>query len=104
MNNQQYFKDLEDKIKIVYDIAESARKKGLDPKDKVEIPLARSLAEKVVGLISTIYPQIYDAKIVKRISELEKEHGKLDWRVALAISLEVVQGKFCKFENKIRAM
>ncbi|MBS3085389.1 DNA polymerase II large subunit [Candidatus Pacearchaeota archaeon] len=104
MNNQQYFKDLEDKIKIVYDIAESARKKGLDPKDKVEIPLARSLAEKVVGLISTIYPQIYDAKIVKRISELEKEHGKLDPAVAFKIAEEVAKQKYCKFKSLLEAI
>jgi len=40
--------------------------------NKVEIPLAMSMAEKVVGLISTIYPQMTGCGIDKRILELEK--------------------------------
>ena len=51
MNTNEYFKELEDKVRVCYSVAEEARAKGLDPLDKVEIPLARSLAEKVVGLI-----------------------------------------------------
>ena len=58
MNTQQYFADLDKNVKKVYTIANEARAKNLDPVNKVEIPLARSLAEKVVGLISTIYPQM----------------------------------------------
>ena len=46
--------------------------------NEVEIPLAMSMAEKVVGLISTIYPQMKGTKIAERILELEKEYGKLD--------------------------
>ena len=72
---KKYFQEIEDKIKVCYSIAGEARSKGLDPLDKVEIPLARTLAEKVVGLISTVYPQINDERIVKRIIELEKEYG-----------------------------
>ena len=64
---QKYFKELEDKVKVCYSIAEAARKKGLDPLSKVEIPLARSLAERVVGLMSVLYPQINDKRIVDRI-------------------------------------
>ena len=52
MNTQDYFKMIEKKTKEVYAVAEEARKKNLDPVSKVEIPLAKSLAEKVVGLIS----------------------------------------------------
>ena len=58
MNIQQYFKEIEESTKRVYSVAEEARKKGFDPSEKVETPLARSLAEKVVGLISTLYPQM----------------------------------------------
>ena len=63
MNIHQYFKELEDKVKVCHSLAENARNKGLDPKSVVEIPIARSLAERVVGLISVIYPQISDPKI-----------------------------------------
>ena len=67
MNTQQYFKHLEKEVKKVYKVAEEARAKGLDPMPKVEIPLAMSMAEKVVGLITTIYPQMEGSGIAKRI-------------------------------------
>ena len=66
MNIPQYFKDIENGTKIVYAIAERARAKGIDPVDKVEIPLAMTMAEKVVALVTTIYPQMEGAGIDKR--------------------------------------
>ncbi len=66
--------------------------------------MARSLAEKVVGLISTVYPQIKDSGIVERILELEKEHGKLEPMVSFKIAEEVAKQKFCKFPSLIRAI
>ena len=99
MRTEEYFKNFEKEIKEIYSIAEIARKKGLDPIAKVEIPLARSLAEKVVGLISTIYPQMTNSGIVERILELEKQYGKLDVAVAFKIAEEVAKQKFCKFSS-----
>ena len=104
MNTQKYFKRIEKDIEKVYDVAEVARAKGLDPVDKVEIPLAKNLAEKVVGLISTIYPQMKDSGIAKRILELEKGYGKLDTAVAFKIAEEVAKQKFCEFSNLLEAI
>jgi DNA polymerase II large subunit len=104
MDTQQYFKDIEKRVKVIYDIANSARAKGLDPKDKVEIPLAMSMAEKVVGLISTIYPQINDPRIARRINELEEQYGKLDTAVSFKIAEEVAKQKFCKFSSLLEAI
>jgi len=104
MNTQKYFKDIEKNVREIYSIAESARKKGLDPMNHVEIPLARSLAEKVVGLISTIYPQVADSGIAKRILELEKKWGKLNPAVCLQIAEEVAKQKFCKFSSLLEAI
>ena len=75
MNVQKYFKNLEREVKKVYIVAEEARKRGLDPVNRVEIPLAMTMAEKVVGLISAIYPQLQNSGITKRILELEKEYA-----------------------------
>ncbi|HRZ85836.1 MAG TPA: DNA polymerase II large subunit [Candidatus Paceibacterota bacterium] len=99
MQTEKYFHYFEDQIKLAYEVAEQARSKGLDPVNKVEIPLAKNLAEKTVGLISTMYPQVDDPKIVKRIIELEKEYGALDLGVCLKIAEEVAKEKFCKFES-----
>jgi DNA polymerase II large subunit len=101
---QKYFQELEDKVRVCYSLAEEARKKGLDPLDKVEIPIARTLAEKVVGLISVVYPQINDERIVKRILALEKEYGQLDYAVAFKIAEEIAKENFCKFENLLQAI
>ena len=104
MDTEEYFKQLEDQVKAIYSVAEEARAKKLDPLNKVEIPLARTLAEKVVGLISVVHPQINDPKIVQRILELEKVYGALDYGVAFKIAEEIAEEKYCKFENKLQAI
>ncbi|MDO8528447.1 MAG: hypothetical protein Q7S06_00975, partial [Nanoarchaeota archaeon] len=104
MNTEFYFKQLDREVKKIYSLAEEARAKGFDPVDKVEIPLARSLAEKVVGLISTVYPQMEGSGIVERILDLEKEHGKLDTAVAFKIAEEVAKQKFCQFKTLLEAI
>jgi len=101
---EQYFENLERDVKKVYRIAEEARTKNLDPVSKVEIPLAMTMAKKVVELISTVYPQMENSGIAKRILELEKEYGKLDSAVAFKISEEVAKQKFCKFSSLLEAI
>jgi DNA polymerase II large subunit len=94
------FKDVE----RAYVVAERARKKGYDPEHHVDIPLAKNLSERVEGLISAVAPQIKGKGIPERIQELEEKYGKLDWRVALQVSLEVAQQKFCTFQDNRLAM
>lgn len=104
MNVNQYFNFLQKEVDRNYEIANNARAKGIDPVSKVEIPQASSLAEKVVGLISAVYPQVQDKRIVTRILDLEKKFGSLDPAVALSIAEEIAREKFCKFENHHEAM
>lgn len=104
MNTQEYFKRIEREVKNIYSIVEEAKKTGLDPVNKVEIPLAMSMAEKVVGLISTIYPQMEGSSIAKRIIELEEIYGKLDTTIVFKIAEEVAKQKFCKFSSLIQAI
>ena len=103
-DSEKYFDEINKKINVAYAIASEARKEGYDPVDSVEIPIAKNMAERVVGLISSIVPQIKDTNIVGRIHELEKEYGNQDWRVALKIAEEVTKEKFCKFKDKLEAM
>jgi DNA polymerase II large subunit len=100
----QYFKEIENKTEVAYSIAQEARTKGLDPVSVVEIPLATSLAKRVTGLVSTKYPQMKDEKIEKEILELEKKYGVLDHAVALKLSEDIANEKFCKFRNKLEAI
>ena len=99
-----YFKSINRGVKRNYDVATKARKLGLDPEEIVGIPVAKNMAERVVGLISVIAPQIAGTTIPERIIELEKKYGMLDWRVALTIAEEVAKETFCKFEDKKEAM
>ncbi len=101
---KEYFKQIDETVKKEYSIAEKARKKQYDPVDTVEIKLAKNLAERVVGLISVVAPQITESTVVQRILELEKKWSPLDWRVALQIALEVAQQKHCTFKDEKEAI
>lgn len=84
--------------------AQKARARGYDPEEEVSVALAKTLAERVIGLISVIVPQIKNAGVERRIEELEREHGILDWRVAFTVALEIAQKKFCAFETEMDAI
>ncbi len=101
---KKYFKDLKNKVDEEYKVANLARAKGLDPVDKVEIPLAMTMAEKAVSLIKTVYPNLSTKKISNRILELERQYGQLGTTVSFVIAREIAEEKFCKFKNKIEAI
>ncbi len=101
---QQYFDKLEKECKQAQKIAEDARKKGFDPEENVEISLAKNMAERVIGIISIVSPQIKGSGADKRILELEKQYGILDWRVAFVIAEEIAREKFCKFQDQKEAI
>ena len=104
MITEDHFKNLKKDVDKIYVVMNQARAKGLDPVDSVEIPLAMSMAEKVVELISTIYPQMSGSKISERILELEKKFGKLNPTVVFKIAEEVSEQKFCKFSGILESM
>jgi len=101
---EEYFASLGEEIKKGYEVAEKARAEGLDPVDKVEVPLALTMASKVVKLIATKYPQLDDENIVNRILDLEKQYGALDNSVSFTIAREVAQEKYCKFKTQLEAI
>jgi len=99
-----YFEEIRKRVEALYKIATKARKKGLDPENEVGTRLAENMAERVEGLIGALIPEIINSGLSKRIQELEKKYGKLNFRVALSVARDMVQGKFCTFQNKIEAM
>ncbi len=96
---KKYFSGIEGEIDWAYEVANTARKLGYDPEKKVDIPVARNMAERVEGLISAVAPQILGSGIKKRIQELEKNFSFGDWRISLVIAEEVAREKFCKFKD-----
>ncbi|MBW3010621.1 DNA polymerase II large subunit [Candidatus Woesearchaeota archaeon] len=101
---QAYFDMIDQKVKEEHKLASEARSKNFDPSPEVEISLAKDMAERVLGLIATVAPQIKNSNLVVRIKELEEKYGSLDWRVAFTIALEIAQQKMCKFESEREAM
>ena len=97
---KKYFEELDQRVNEAYVLARKAKLQNIDPSNRVEIPLAKNMAERVEGLIGVVAPQIVGKGLPQRIEELEKEHGKLDWRVGLNIAHEVANEKFCKFKDK----
>jgi len=104
MKIEKYFEEIDFQVREAYDFANKARALGLDPESKVETPIATTLAEKAAGLVSVIYPQLNDPKLVQRILALEKEYGQLDAAVAFKIAEEIAKEKFCKFESLLQAI
>lgn len=104
MNIPEYFEQLEKKVKEQVERAREAKKQGFDPVSDVEVPLANTLAERVVGLVSVLYPQIQDQKIIERILALEKQYRSLDPAVALCIAEEIAREKLCKFTSHLEAV
>ena len=64
---KKYFENIENSLKQAYEIATKAREKGYDPSKKVSILLTKNMAERVVGLISVVAPQVMNAGIPERI-------------------------------------
>ena len=88
---ESYFESILKEVKRIYEIAERCRKKGYDPVDHVEIPLARDMADRVEGLVGP-------KGVADRIRELVNEYGKEP--TALQIAREIVEGRFGEGESK----
>ncbi|XRP96809.1 DNA-directed DNA polymerase II large subunit [Methanocaldococcus sp. 16A] len=93
-NMKKYFENIVSEVQKLYKIAEECRKKGFDPVDEVEIPLAADMADRVEGLVGP-------KGVAERIRELVKELGKEP--AALEIAKEIVEGKFGDFDKEKKA-
>ena len=101
---RKYFQEIETEVTRSYKLANQARALNLDPEDRVDIIRTQNMAERVAGLISIVAPQLLHTNLAERIPELEKEYGKLDWRVGFKVAEEVAKESFCKFSSKEEAM
>ena len=104
MEIKNYFEDMEKKVTDAYSLANTAKKKGFDPDDKVDIPLAKNIFERVEGLIGALKPEIIGSGVSQRLKELDTKYGSGDWRVALKIAEETADGVFCSFVDNREAI
>ncbi|MCX8172038.1 MAG: DNA polymerase II large subunit, partial [Archaeoglobaceae archaeon] len=85
-NLREYHRTLYEKLEEAYKIAEIARAKGLDPETKVEILIAKDMAERVEKLVGL-------NGVAKRIKELENDGVERE-QICFRIAEEIVEGKF----------
>lgn len=88
---EDYHRTLLKEFERAYKVAELARSKCLDPEPKVEILVAKDMAERVEKLIGL-------DGVASRIRELE-EKGISRERICFMISDEIIEGKFGRFEQ-----
>lgn len=88
-----YFNELETKLLNQYDLAKTARKKGIDPTLKPEPEVTKDIPERIEKLIGP-------PGISKRMRELEAMERQ---EMAFKIAEEIALGKFGGFERKIMA-
>ncbi len=81
----QYFAVLSEELKRIYDVAEQARAKGLDPSTKVEIPPAHDVAARVEATLDG------PVGVAKRIRELELTLPRE--QVAFSVAQEIAAGE-----------
>jgi len=101
---QEYFDTIEKNVGKAYSYANKARAKKYDPEDKVDIVLAKNMAERVEGLIREVAPQLVGIGMVQKIQDYETQYKRLDWRVGFKIAEDVAKQKFCTFKNDEEAM
>jgi len=69
MEYSSYISKLQDECNLVYEIAESARKKGKDPRNFVEIPQAHDLADRTQKLLSFLNTR-QTAEQIRELTEI----------------------------------
>ena len=96
---RDYFLQLERDARRCYEIASRARIHGIDPEEKVEIPLAEDMAARVEELLSS-----YGVSgIADRIRKLSEDHNREE--MSLIIAKEIAHsGKGSKLELLERAV
>jgi DNA polymerase II large subunit len=82
---QIYLHQLEIELKNLYNLAQKARLKGLDPSFEPETRIANDLAEMVEGLVGP-------PNVAHRIRELSKQMNK--YEMAFVIAEDIVHAKF----------
>ncbi|MDH7595877.1 MAG: DNA polymerase II large subunit [Candidatus Bathyarchaeia archaeon] len=87
----QYIKSIENQLSTIYQIAEKAREKGLDPCLKPETEIAKDLAALVEGLVGP-------PGVARSIRELSQKLPREE--LAFKIAEEIVYGKYEHMESQ----
>jgi len=82
-DDERYFAQIEDRLDEAWDVAEAAKEQGHDPKPKIEIPIARDMADRVENILGI-------DGVAERVRELEGEMSREE--AALELVTDFVEG------------
>jgi DNA polymerase II large subunit len=88
---QNYVQTMDNELKRLYAISDSARSKGLDPALKTECIVAQDIADLVEGLVG---PKDVAVSIRELSTKMPREE------VAFKVAQQIAQGKFAKTEQR----
>ncbi len=88
---QNYVQTMDNELKRLYAISDSARSKGLDPALKTECIVAQDIADLVEGLVG---PKDVAISIRELSTKMPREE------VAFKVAQQIAQGKFAKSEQR----
>ncbi len=88
---QKYVETLENQLKLLYAISDSARSKGLDPALKTECIKAQDIADLVEGLVG---PKGVALSIRELSNKIPREE------IAFKVAQEIAQGKFAQTDQE----
>ncbi|RKD93651.1 DNA polymerase II large subunit [Halopiger aswanensis] len=89
--DEQYFQTLESRLDEAFDVAETAKQRGADPKPEVEIPTARDMADRVENILGI-------DGVAERVRELEGEMSREE--AALELAEDFAEGRVGDYETK----
>jgi len=89
--DERYFSQLESEVATAIEVANTARGRGGDPSDEVEIPVARDMADRVENLLGI-------DGVAERVRELEGEMSREE--AALALVSDFVEGTVGDYDTR----
>lgn len=89
-DDERYFAQIEDRLDEAWDVAEAAKEQGHDPKPKIEIPIARDMADRVENILGI-------DGVAERVRELEGEMSREE--AALELVTDFVEGTVGDYDS-----
>ncbi|WP_251342044.1 DNA polymerase II large subunit [Haloplanus halophilus] len=89
-DDERYFERMEHRLDEAFDLAERAKRRGVDPEPEVEIPVARDMADRVENILGI-------DGVAERVRELDGKMSREE--AALALVTDFVEGEVGDYET-----
>ena len=91
--DERYFRRLESRLDEAMAVASDARKRGGDPTDEVEIPIAKDMADRVENILGI-------PGVAERVREMEEDPDRSREEAALELATDFANGDVGDYDTK----